>query len=398
MLMLVGHSLDRFLAEPWRSGEAYQNYQFVRGISSTLFLTISGFSFVIASFGHFDDYITWSPRMWARIRRIGLIAFLGYVLNLWASTLTQSIDSLSTANLERFMRFDVLQNIAIGLATLHALLWITRNKHWFGRIVFLAAASVFGLAFVTYKPAVDALMPAPLGAMVNMYHLSRFPVVPYTGFLLLGAGFGYWFWKRKKIGDEWKVFAWASCAAILLISFEIFLRQGVKGGVFPYSAPLQKMPGNTFARAGCALLIISGLYCLGRARIVLSKLSFVLSKDALLVYFIHLLIVFGVSSLPKFAGLEATSMSPFQVACFIAGLALSMAALAAGSGRLRVQQPSLHKLIRHSLILGGALAFTTWPYLTLTRIALSLAISTVIIFTINRFRTRTVRATMDGAA
>ena len=40
-MMLVGHSLHRFLGEPWRSSELYKHYSFVRGLSSALFLTIA---------------------------------------------------------------------------------------------------------------------------------------------------------------------------------------------------------------------------------------------------------------------------------------------------------------------------------------------------------------------
>ena len=111
MLMLFGHSLDRFLAEPWRSGDFYTAYQPIRSVSSTLFLTVAGVSFVIATFGHWEDYMSLTPKMWARIRRIGLILFLGYVLNMWSPTLTMAIDSFSAQNWEQFLRCDILQNI-----------------------------------------------------------------------------------------------------------------------------------------------------------------------------------------------------------------------------------------------------------------------------------------------
>ena len=68
LLMLVGHSLDRFLGDPWRSSAAYDHYTFVRGLSSALFLTVSGYSFVIASLGRADEYRSLTPRMMGRIR------------------------------------------------------------------------------------------------------------------------------------------------------------------------------------------------------------------------------------------------------------------------------------------------------------------------------------------
>ncbi|MCP4675318.1 MAG: DUF1624 domain-containing protein [Deltaproteobacteria bacterium] len=390
-LMLVGHSLDRFLGEPWRSGEAYGNYQFVRGISSALFLTVSGFSFVIASFGHFDDYLRFSPRLWSRIRRIALILFLGYVLHLWAPTLSRCLADVTTYHLERFTRYDVLQVIAAGLAALHIIARLAGGKEYFWKLTLAMLIIVLAAAAMTYQKEIDARLPLGIATAVNMYHGSRFPAVPYLAFMLLGALFGCAFLSRRDRGDEWKVFAAAAGLSVALFAFEYVIRNWVPGGIFPYSTPLKQMPGNIFARTACALLTISALYLVGRFRVVLPRLSYIVSKDALAIFFVHLLLVYGGSSYPTLFKSKAEDMNPLQVAAWIIGLSISMTAMAWTIGKLRTSRPILLTAMRHTLILGGAIAFLVWPELSVLRIMLSLAISAAIVAFINRRHLRPPR-------
>ncbi len=388
--MLVGHSLDQFLGEPARSGVIYQEYQFVRGISSVLFLMVSGFSFVVASFNHFDDYMRVSPRLMARLRRIALILFLGYVLHLWAPTLEGSLQGFSADRWERFVRFDVLQNIGFGLALLHLTLRVAGNPERFWKIATVLLFVVLALARFTYRPEVDTLLPVSIGAMVNRYHGSLFPVIPYTAYLLFGSVFGYWFWRFRQKGDEWKVVTAAALLAVLLIVFEMVIRRFIPGGIFPYSTPLKHMPGNTFARAGCAILAISGLYLLGRYRLVLPRIAFILSKDALAVYFVHLLLVYGVASAPFMFSGHVHGMSPPQMGGWIGGLIVAMIAMAYGIGWLRVHNVTFLTCGRHAIILTGISSFVLWPELSFIRVGVTalIALSAVSFF----YRSRLVVA------
>ena len=391
LLMLVGHSLDQFLGEPARSGVVYQEYQFVRGISSVLFLMVSGFSFVIASFNRFDDYMHSTPRLTARLRRIALILFLGYVLHLWAPTLQQSIQSYSAEHWERLVRFDVLQNIGFGLALLHLTLRVAGSPDRFWKIAVCMLLVVLVLARITYRPDVDALLPVSIGAMVNRYHGSLFPVIPYTGYLLFGSVFGYWFWRLRHKGDEWKVVAVAAALAVVLIVMETAIRRFVQGGIFPYSTPMKYMPGNTFARAGCAILAISGLYALGRYRLVLPRVAFILSKDALAVYFVHLLLVYGTASIPFMFPSYVRGMSSLQVGCWIGGLILAMTAMAYGIGWIRNHRTAVLVYVRHVVILAGILSFVLWLEMTVVRVALSAAISVAVVLFVHRARPSVAR-------
>ena len=176
---------------------------------------------------------------------------------------------MTPGQLERFLRFDVLQNIGFGLGLLHLTLYLagSPDRFWKGAVFLLLA--ILALASLTYRPDVDARLPMAVGAMVNRYHGSLFPVIPYTASLLFGSVFGYGFWRLRERGEEGRAVLATAVLAVVLIFLELVIRRLIPGGIFPYSTPLKDMPGNTFARAGCAMLLICGLYLLGRYRILL---------------------------------------------------------------------------------------------------------------------------------
>ena len=396
MLMLIGHSLDRFLGEPWRSGEAYQDYQYVRGISSTLFLMVSGFSFVIASFGRWNEFMYLSERMKARIRRIALILFLGYIMHLWAPTLRLSIARFDPEKWEGFLRFDVLQNIGIGIIGLHLIARLAGRPERFWKLSLFAMAAVIAVAPLTYRPDMDARLPIELASMVNMHHRSIFPVVPYTAYLLLGALFGHCYYTARKDGKENRVFLLGAVLAVGLIAFELLIRGWAPAEIFPYSATVPKTPGNTFARAGWSILIIGGLYFLGQVRVIWPRLSFVLSRDTLAIYFVHLILVYGGKTYPSMFPSYARAMSPGQITLWIVGLIGAMVAMAYGIGWMRDNLPDLLTMGRRTLIVGGLIAFCLWPVSSVVGVSISFAAGAALVFGADQYKRRLVRDRVSG--
>jgi hypothetical protein len=377
--MLGGHSMSHFLGEPWRAGPAYTNYQFVRGLSSALFLMVAGFSCVIASFGHFSDYLQWSPRMKARLRRIGLILFLGYTLQLYAPSLSLFLQHATPTNLERFLKFDVLIHIGYGLALLHLMMRLAGSERRFAVAAAVALPLFFLAAAVTYRPDVDAAIPTIFRGAVNMHHRSRFPLVPYTSFMLIGALMAYGFTRLRETPREWTLFLVGSLAGLGLCGFEWFIKHAVPGGVFPYSTPAKMMPGDTFARAGCAMLVICGLYFLGRVRVFFARYSMALSRDSLAIYFVHLFLIYGSASAPGLFPELVRKMNPWQIWSFIAGLVLLMSAMAYGIGWMRRNTPAAATRLRHSLIAAGIFGFCFWPPRGVLPAAVDLAVGALLV-------------------
>ncbi|MBN2524822.1 MAG: DUF1624 domain-containing protein [Deltaproteobacteria bacterium] len=372
-MMLVGHSLHHFLGEPWRSSNAYNEYQFFRGITSALFLMVSGFSFVVASFKYWDDYTSYSPRLMARMRRIGYILFLAYLLHMYGGTLAQMFSWHTPAKMEYFLRFDVLQNIGMGLLILHAAAFLIKKIEHFWKAMLVLFAGIVVLATVTYDPAVDADLPIWLAPAVNMYHRSLFPLIPFTAFMIVGAFFGYFFWKGKQKGTDWKAMIALAAAGLAFLLVEYIIRNQISGGVFPFAVDIAKTPGNTFARCGCAMLVISTLYFVEKFIVILPRLSLLMSKDSLAIYVVHLPIIYG----GKLGIMQAyrQDMTPLQVLLYIASLFALMILLAYVINYVRKKYPMAQNKIRRTAILTWCLMFVLWPKVDMISFSMSLAVA-----------------------
>ena len=68
------------------SGTWYDIWQFQRGLTSCLFLLLSGFAFSIATARHWSSHQHLSRRVVVRTRRFLLFVFLGYMLHFPVAT------------------------------------------------------------------------------------------------------------------------------------------------------------------------------------------------------------------------------------------------------------------------------------------------------------------------
>src|SRR5688572_23886709 len=79
--MLYGHTVDALLAPGYQVGIWYDVWLFQRGLTSSLFLLLSGFAFSIATTRHWNSHLRLSDTVVKRLRRFGLLILLGYGLH-----------------------------------------------------------------------------------------------------------------------------------------------------------------------------------------------------------------------------------------------------------------------------------------------------------------------------
>ena len=81
VLMVYGHTISALLAPEYRTGAWYDAWVFQRGLTSSLFLLLSGFAFSIATTRHWAQHLRVSPAVVKRLRRFALFVVLGYALH-----------------------------------------------------------------------------------------------------------------------------------------------------------------------------------------------------------------------------------------------------------------------------------------------------------------------------
>src|SRR5262245_42584991 len=143
--MLYGHTIDALLAPEYRGGVWFDAWQFQRGLTSSLFLMLSGFAFSIATGRHWASHVHVTPAWWRRIRRFGWFVFLGYALH---SPVGRIVDLkyATPAAWRTFFAVDVLQLIGVTFIAVQCLVLTTRTRERFTKTVFALAVLLVAAA------------------------------------------------------------------------------------------------------------------------------------------------------------------------------------------------------------------------------------------------------------
>ncbi len=323
--MLYGHTTSALLAPVYQAGRWFEVWQFQRGLTSSLFLLLGGFAFSIATTRRWASHLQWSPALFKRIRRFALFVLLGYSLHLPGSQFS-SLWTTDDAKWRAFLAVDVLQLIGVSFIAIQLLVLVIRSRRAFMIVTLLLAAV---LVFVT--PAVWMVdwterLPAFAAAYFSQALGSQFPLFPWMGFILLGAGLGqlYARWGASDLS------AFAQRALILpgvlLVCAALAVRPRAVG-LFG-SGPGTFVPAEILLRVGACLIILAVFAHLSRRIHRLPHIFGAVAQESLLIYFVHLCIVYGSVWNTGLYQLYGASRTPWQTAFFVAFVVGSMAMLA----------------------------------------------------------------------
>ncbi|HEX9079406.1 MAG TPA: heparan-alpha-glucosaminide N-acetyltransferase domain-containing protein, partial [Desulfuromonadaceae bacterium] len=254
-----------------------------------------------------------------------------------------------------FAQVDVLQCIAVSLLTLQLLLLVLRSE----RRMYLAAGILLAGIVVT-TPLIWAIdfwkiLPIPLAEYFNGLHASLFPVFPWAAFVLAGTLAGYFYLETVQraasapsggagpapgqpqapvaarlpfspvVADGMRRFAWAAAALIALS----FLLEPVASGLYPVYDYWKTSPSFYMLRLGLVMLIMAGLYFYERRRpIAPSSVLATAGRESLLVYTVHLLLLYGNFHGPHFVERIGRQFGFWEVLAVSAILVVLMIVLA----------------------------------------------------------------------
>lgn len=323
--MLYGHTASALLAPQYQTGRWFDIWQFQRGLTSSLFLLLGGFAFSVATSRRWTSHTRWSPAILKRIRRFALFVLLGYALHLPASRFVEVL-AADEARWRAFLAVDVLQLIGVSFILIQLLVPVTRSR-W----VFMVATTILAAAAVLATPVAwtidwSRLVPPAVAAYFSPASGSLFPVFPWIGFILLGAGLGqiYARWGASDLS----VFAQRALVApgVLLLLAAIALRPRAEALFGP--GPGIFIPAEVMLRIGTCLIILAGFAYLSRRIHHLPHIFGAVAQESLLIYFVHLCIVYGSVWNLGLAQLYGASRTPAQTILFVFLVVTSMAGLA----------------------------------------------------------------------
>jgi uncharacterized membrane protein len=325
VFMLYGHTVSALLAPRFQTGTWFDVWLFQRGLTSSLFLLLSGFAFSVATTRHWALHLTLSSVVWKRVRRFVLLIVLGYGLHFPVPRLVE-LRMASAEQWRAFLAVDVLQLIGVTLLLVQTLVLLARSRRVFTVAALALAAAIVALTPWAWSVDWTRSLPPALAAYLSPAGGSQFPLLPWSGFLLLGAGLG-------QLYARWDpVHLTRYANQILLVPGVIMIAVGLSDGLLAGPlfgrGPAAFIPPQFLVRSGACLLMLGALAHASRRIRHLPHVFGAVAQETLVIYFVHLCLVYGSVWAPGLYQAFGPTLGPGGVFLCVVGLVMAMTGLA----------------------------------------------------------------------
>ena len=285
VIMIQCHTFNSFTRMDLRDGGPYVLTQFIGGMAAPLFLFMAGMTTAFQMESLDRREIPPRRRWIISIRRAGYILAIAFTFRF-----TNWLFSVPHASVNELTRVDILNCMGVGMAVLSV-------AALFGGAARIRFALLAGLAIIAVSPLIagfdwsrtplllqDYIVPGP--------NRGRFPFFPWAGYVAFGLGLGM-IVKRAAAERFERLMQWS-----VLIGFGLVFT-GQYFSNLPYSIYTRSnfwldSPALVVIRVGIMLLMMAGAYLWTEygARARWSWMQ-ALGKNSLMVYWIHVMIVYG---------------------------------------------------------------------------------------------------------
>lgn len=309
LMMIQGHAVDA-LAIPEKIDSTifpWNIWEFMRGITAPVFLMVSGAVHVFANKRPENGVIP-SSKIFRRIRTALALIAIGYLLVFPAEKI-YDLFFIEKQYWLTFFQVNVLQLIGVSLLLATIVFWLTNSdKKLFIASVFIAVAITALTPFVFLVTWFD-ILPEAIAAYFSMEHGSVFTIFPYTAFLFYGIALGTLI---KRTDPERRIRAlilYGLPMGTIFILAGYWLTNYFTSLHIAYPPGAQPNPGIILSRVGYVFvwLAVTSIIFMKTKRF--ENVYKMFGKRALLIYVIHLFVVFGTPVFPGFASFYFKSLT-----------------------------------------------------------------------------------------
>ena len=336
VMMMYGHTVSALLDKTYQRGTWFDIWTFQRGLTSTLFLFLSGFAFSIATMRHWPVQTRLSPAVWKRARRFALFIVLGYGMHLPTRRVVD-FASADDGHWRAFLAVDVLQLMGVTLLFLQLLVLISQSRRVFIALSFLVSVVLIGIAPAVWAFDARDMQPA-LAAYLSPTTGSLFPFVPWAAYALAGAAAGglYSRWGAAHLARFANLVLLVPGALAVLISLRAD-NLPVPGATGPFAWAT----GSILMRIGASLILLAIIAHASRRIARLPHVFGAVAQESLLIYVVHLAIIYGSTWNAGLYRFYAGALSPWATLFVIVVLVAAMVALAWQWNRLKHHRPQV---------------------------------------------------------
>jgi len=293
IVMIETHVVNAYLPPAARGNRFFFWLSFVNGLVAPSFLFASGFSIILQARRRWEDWLHFSPAFAKRMRRLGFIFLVAYYIHLPHFGISRFLTERDPAFWKRALQVDVLQCIVLSLLLVNVLILIGRRPRVF---FWMAAAAAAAAALATpwiWGQDFSGRLPLAIALYLNPHGVSLFPLFPWISFLLAGSCLAHLFLNAVAAKADARVMrlvmiAGGAAIAAGWLARELSLFSAWQAGFYRTS------PLYVLIRLGCVLVICSGLYFLEKGRGWVPHAVRLAGQESLLVYTLHLLLIFSV--------------------------------------------------------------------------------------------------------
>lgn len=299
IVMIQTHVFNATLRSVLTDGSVYAVVKFVDGLVAPTFLFASGLAYAVTTRRKVNDYLSFGTPLFKQLWRLLFVLLVGYSLHIPKFNYPHLRYEAGERAWQLFFQVDVLQCIAVSLLFMQLLLLALRSeRRLYPALIAITVGVVLGTPLIW---GIDfwAVLPIPLAAYLNGTHDSLFPLFPWSAFLFAGAITGHYYNRAKESADGgsaatvdrmMKTLAGASLAAVALS----FVLDPLAASLYPVYDYWKTSPSFYLLRLGLVGLVCSGLFLYERREGVSpSSLVTLIGRESLLVYTVHLLLVYG---------------------------------------------------------------------------------------------------------
>jgi len=355
LFMIQGHALDALLAPAYRVGVLFDGWLFLRGLTAPVFFTLSGVSFTVASMKSWDAYARPSWKVLRRLGRFSFFILLGYAIHLPAGSL-RDFQFVDAVGWQSWFQVDVLQCIGLALLGLQIMALLAATPARLACWSAVAAAAVILLTPLVWAVDWLGLVPMPLAAYLNARTGSYFSLFPWAGYVFFGAASGYlvreWSVEGKSIRMLAVSGAVLGAAGLLLIQPLMLL--------YVHLDFWKTSPSLFLIRAGCVCFLLTLFAWIAARFNVPHRACRVLAQESLLIYFVHLCILYGSIWNPGLRQMLGASLAPLPALGAICVLIVSMLLLAWSWNWFKRAEPRRSYVLRFAVLLLAL--YRPWPW------------------------------------
>ncbi len=316
--MVQGHTIDVLLAPDLRTTESpvFAIWYFLRGMTAPIFMFTAGTVFTYL-FKSVKKPFAKNYRVKKGIRRAFLLIFLGYLLR-YPTWKIFDFSDVTPDKWQLFISVDVLQLIGFSLLILLMILFFVEKF----KLNYTATFIVISTFIFIASPFIEAInwisiFPAPIAAYFYSGSGSLFPLFPWSGYVIAGGVLGSYLAQNPLV---FKTSRFSKLLAIFGGAFTLvaILSETILKALQVQIIDPQAEPNTIFYRIGFVLLLTALVSYISLRVDKIPQIIILAGRNTLLIYIVHLIILYGSAWTPGINMLWGYSFSGWQ--SFIAAL------------------------------------------------------------------------------